>query len=556
MWATNSWAKNVSTINNTVTGQAAKVHYQVSSDAHISILNSYMYGANPQNSGYGVDFLWGTADSLAENNITQHMPTGMILETGIGDVFAYNFDVDNYFGGDWQQCENYHHGGGDAFDLFESDEGICGGTDDIHGTSYAITFNRDFYSGHDPATQCPGGGTSCGTQAKTAATVAFFDQSYARYTQVVMSVLGDPNWANTYANVGKSGNPSQCPSFPWTVIFSLGFGNGNQTPFSPACQGSSFTLDNDDVVTTSLMRWGNWDTVSKAVVTDASQNGSSYGALANPSQNWAAYPSFYRTDKPPFWGSQPWPAIGPDVTGGFSLYAGHLYHIPAAICYLDVLGGKKDGSSGPLNFDANDCYKAGPPPAAAAAVTFEPAPGPEPLGTTVNLGTTTPGCNPSIWWSSMNPPTTSTGNNSTAFTVNRDDITIYAQVLNCPGYGPSPVASGHYTIAGPPTIPAAVWTWSAPPSVNGVTAATYNLYQLAGSCGVMDLTKFTSVAKGVTGTTYTQQNPPSGTQCNAVTAVSSSGQEGPPFPTAPGPPGNLVVTSSPGGTRRKLSANR
>ena len=54
----------------------------------------------------------------------------------------------------------------------------------------------------------------------------------------------------------------------------------------------------------------------------------------------------------------PWPAVGPDVTGGdVANVGGHVFHNPAARCYLDVLGGKTDGSSGVLSFDAKACYK-------------------------------------------------------------------------------------------------------------------------------------------------------------------------------------------------------
>jgi hypothetical protein len=53
----------------------------------------------------------------------------------------------------------------------------------------------------------------------------------------------------------------------------------------------------------------------------------------------------------------PWPAIGPDVTGGnVSNVGGHVYLTPAANCYLNVLGGLINGSTGILTFNANNCY--------------------------------------------------------------------------------------------------------------------------------------------------------------------------------------------------------
>ena len=67
--------------------------------------------------------------------------------------------------------------------------------------------------------------------------------------------------------------------------------------------------------------------------------------------------SFYLNAKPSWWRTTPWPAIGPDVTGGnVPGVGGHAYLTPAANCYLTVMGGKTDGSSGLLTFNANNCY--------------------------------------------------------------------------------------------------------------------------------------------------------------------------------------------------------
>ena len=53
----------------------------------------------------------------------------------------------------------------------------------------------------------------------------------------------------------------------------------------------------------------------------------------------------------------PWPAVGPDVTGGNVANAnGYVYMNPAMSCYINTMGGKTDGSSGVLTFNANTCY--------------------------------------------------------------------------------------------------------------------------------------------------------------------------------------------------------
>src|SRR5881296_2343846 len=61
--------------------------------------------------------------------------------------------------------------------------------------------------------------------------------------------------------------------------------------------------------------------------------------------------SLFLSSRPNWWGTMPWPAIGPDVTGGQDP-AGHAYKIPARVCYDNT---SKD-SNGILIFNANICY--------------------------------------------------------------------------------------------------------------------------------------------------------------------------------------------------------
>jgi hypothetical protein len=68
--------------------------------------------------------------------------------------------------------------------------------------------------------------------------------------------------------------------------------------------------------------------------------------------------SFYLSAVPSWWGSLPWPAIGPDVTGGTgpgghsSLTASN----PAQNCFLNIMGGAAGGPGSPLTFNASNCY--------------------------------------------------------------------------------------------------------------------------------------------------------------------------------------------------------
>jgi hypothetical protein len=55
--------------------------------------------------------------------------------------------------------------------------------------------------------------------------------------------------------------------------------------------------------------------------------------------------------------AKPWPAIGPEVTGGnISGLGGHAHTIPAEDCYRDHMNGPADGSGPVLSFNAQRCY--------------------------------------------------------------------------------------------------------------------------------------------------------------------------------------------------------
>lgn len=65
--------------------------------------------------------------------------------------------------------------------------------------------------------------------------------------------------------------------------------------------------------------------------------------------------SLYLTARPVWWKGLPFPATGPDVTGGNGP-GGHSYGNPAYACYVREMSGTDGGSGGPLDFNAERCY--------------------------------------------------------------------------------------------------------------------------------------------------------------------------------------------------------
>jgi hypothetical protein len=356
VWATNSWMKDVSLINNTGASDSAHKHVWIASSSHITVRDSYLYGASPTSEGYGVDF-WESSDNLAENNICQHLPTCEILEGGTGNVFGYHYAVDNYYTGggyasNWQQCDQFHHNAGDYYNLWEGNIGICHTEDSIHGTAFANTVFRNALSGFDPAVT--------NGIAKSTNILSINNMAYSRYTNYVANVLGFGGHASAYQYLMSA--LLDCGSGGNGLIFAIG--DSDQNVASATC-GYGYSVSNDLTSSGTIMRWGNWDATNASVRTSSSEAGANaptYPGLSSPSTSWSDFPSLYLAGQPGWWvfpsgSSAPWPGIGPDVTGGnISGAAGHAFLNPAANCYLKVLGGRTDGSTGVLNFNGKSCY--------------------------------------------------------------------------------------------------------------------------------------------------------------------------------------------------------
>ena len=305
-----------------------------------------------------------SSDNLVENNIFQHIATATIGEDTTGSVIGYNYAVDNYYNNGapaWQQQDAYHHSAGDNFMLWEGQIGSGLALDDIHGSSFMITAFRNRWSGRDP--------TLSGGQPKSESTIGAQLFAYNRYVNLVGNVLGTDGYHTNYQQVASSATDSGNGSTGDRSIYTIGFSGNEGTKESG--------IPNDPLTASTLMRWGNYDTVNKAVRFVATENGSgapAFPALSSPSQGLPD--SFYLRGKPSWWGSMPWPAIGPDVSGGnIAAAGGHAYLTPAAHCYLNIMGGKTDGSSKLLTFNADNCYSGGsstPLPSPPSNVTAVP----------------------------------------------------------------------------------------------------------------------------------------------------------------------------------------
>lgn len=358
--AVNSWIMGVRSINN-----VRHKHVWLYQASHVTVRDSYFYGSPGASESYGVDSSFSSSDNLIENNIFQHIATATIREGDTGSVFGYNYSVDNYYeaGSGWQQGDAYNHAMGDH-GLWEGNIGSELELDDIHGTGFMHTAFRNYWTGMNT------GGKM------TSQTVPIQIYAGVRYINLVGNVLGKPGYHSVYQSVPSSATDCGSQGSGNVSIFDVGYSSEMGTRFAPlsTCPsgiGASFTINNDPVAVSSLLRWGNYDTVSAAARFVATEVPSKISLYANPTPASQSLPSsFYLNGKPAWWGSSiPWPAIGPDVSGGPGP-GGKQYLTPAASCYLSVMGGKTDGTSGALKFSSDTCYvmNAPQPPSGLTAV--------------------------------------------------------------------------------------------------------------------------------------------------------------------------------------------
>jgi len=323
-----NWVKNVRDIN------SPHEHVQFYQSAHNTVQSSYFYGSfNAASQSYGVDNYNG-ADNLVENNIFQHIAQSMMTEGCVGCVFAYNYSLDDWYtNGDpnWQEPSSWGHSVGDAYILWEGNEGIGLIGDDIHGTRHFVTAFRNYWTGLDAA--------SGGSTIKSEQTTPLILEGYNRYFNVIGNVLGTTSRHTNYqVSPPCSTDPVNCATDPGDAttsnrsIYSLGY-SGNQSTYGG--------FKNDTFLANSLMRWGNYDVANNAVRFVSAEVPSTLTCSPTPCNSYAnAVPSnnnvpesFYLSAKPSWFGSITWPPIGPPVTAG-SGYS--KSDIPAKICYANA----------------------------------------------------------------------------------------------------------------------------------------------------------------------------------------------------------------------------
>lgn len=367
----NGWAIGMGDVNECLAHVAAYYANRLTVENGYWFLARYSTSESYGFSGYVTD------DSLIQNNISQAIAGAVILQEGsVGNVIFGNFEINGYY-----QSSGYviswanTHGIGNDLNLFEENIGSRFGIDAIHGTGNMNAFDRNLATATNVVCWISGPqsnppvlsdylGASWGTC--TNGLQAVQNDSFHRFNNWLGNVLGTTGINTAYQNT-------------MGAVYSIGQGYTDGV--------TNVTVPADSTVAQTMFRWGNCDPTNGGAggtpFTSCQFNSSEVpttGTLATSQQPYAQTvpgshtlpASFYYTSRPTWWpASKPWPAIGPDVTGGnISGVNGLAYTNPAEDCYNSLSGSTSNGTGGPFPFDANTCYAAIAPAPPAPATMF------------------------------------------------------------------------------------------------------------------------------------------------------------------------------------------
>lgn len=299
------------------------------------VSDAQTYGNN--NGGlavYGSPSYGSNSSWKIENNIFNRVFPGVELQNSssgfyVGYNYAYGTMASASNGpATWMYDDN--HGPHDMMNLWEGNVGELFGSDGYYGGSSHATALRNYFTGYNPVF------------GSTDDPVRLNRLSY--YFNLVGNVLGSANESpKLYAETadGCTGGPA---------IYRLGYPNIGNCSLTDVTGNTVSGLSYPDTkVASTLLRWGNYDYFNRSAQWSSSEIPS---GVAMPADQ-AIPSSYYYPAKPGWWPSNiPWPPIGPDVNGGNGDSAGHVYKIPAQVCWesRNLLGG---GS-----FSASACYGA------------------------------------------------------------------------------------------------------------------------------------------------------------------------------------------------------
>jgi PST family polysaccharide transporter len=333
-------------------------HVEVYWGFHDEIRDSYFSNAflhRPGTHDSDIQIAFKTSASLVENNIIERTHASVMLEWGAaGNVVSYNYTMGEFD----SEAINLDIGGIDFHGAHPQSNLLEGNVvteiseDSVWGTSSQTTAFRNWVVGTNRicspmsgrgTVNCSGTNGHYGFQAARAIELSYLGTSNNFVGNVVGSVQMQSlkGYNGPLAQRGSIEYPSPRSYDAVAYAWSFGYGGTGDDGTGTGCGGGIPPCHLSGTSSTDFFH-GNYNNIE--------------GSIAWASGVTRQLPaSLYLSRKPAWWGSMPFPATGPDVTGGTGP-GGHSYGNPAQACYLHVMGGSDGGAGGPLLFNPGRCY--------------------------------------------------------------------------------------------------------------------------------------------------------------------------------------------------------
>lgn len=346
------WIKGVE--SNYADGDHVEIYWGFHDEIRDSYFsNAFLHGPGIHDSDLQIG--WKTTASLVENNIIERTHAAIMLEWGAaGNVIAYNYTLGEFDSG----APNLDIGGIDfhgahpQFNLLEGNVLTMIDADSVWGTSSDTTGFRNWVVGTNRicrpmrgrgTVQCAGANGHYGFQAARAIEFSYLSTRNVFIGNVLGSAAMQALSGDHSALRQQDSVEYPAPrSYDGTAYgWSFGYGRTGDDGSGTGCGGGIPPCHRAGTSATDFLH-GNYDNVG----------GSTHWV---PGVTETLPASIYLKGKPAWWGDLPFPATGPDVTGGPGP-GGHSYGNPARACYLNRMGGSDGGVGGPLPFNAERCY--------------------------------------------------------------------------------------------------------------------------------------------------------------------------------------------------------
>ena len=334
-------------------------HVSITWGYHDEVRDSYFsneFMHHPGERDADIQVALKTTASLIENNIIERGHQSVMLEWGAaGNVVAYNYMTGAFD----RETPNLviggiaFHGAHPQFNLLEGNVAPDIYADPFWGTSSDTTAFRNWLTG---TTRVCGpltgrGSVDCGgANGHYAFNAARAVQNSYLSTRnnYIGNVLGSAAMQSLIrkgrrlAQVESTAYPAQRSFDDVAYAWTFGYGGDGDDGSGTGCSGG-LPPCHVGIASLDVFLHGNYSNIGQSI------------AWA-PGKSHALPPSLYLTGRPSWWRTLPFPALGPDVTGGPGP-GGHSYGNPAETCYASVMGGSDGGAGSPLRFDPDACYR-------------------------------------------------------------------------------------------------------------------------------------------------------------------------------------------------------